>query len=57
MNIHPDEKRKVIAAIMEVTLLRFFRNGHVARKKRKCLVYDPKEIVPLMPPKSKTKEK
>ena len=49
--------RKVIAAIMEVTLLRFFRNGYVARKRKKCLIYDPKEIVSLMPPKHQSKEK
>ena len=35
---------KIIAAIMDVTRLKFFRHGYVARKTKKCLVYDPRII-------------
>ncbi len=35
---------KIIAAIMDVTTLRFFRHGYIARRTKRYLVYDPSKV-------------
>ena len=35
---------KMLAAIMDITRLKFFRHGYVARRTMKCLVYDPRKV-------------
>ena len=55
--------RKVTAAIMDVVFVKPFRTamfGHVCEqfiitKIKRCLVYDPNKVVPLMPTCKKKK--
>jgi len=57
MNIPPDDKRKLIAAEMDVVFVKPHRTamfGHVCEqfiitKIKRCLVYDPNKVRPLQP--------
>ena len=56
--------RKVIAAVMDISFVKPFSKAGFDRvceqfiitKIKRCLVYDPNKVVPLMPPKHKSKE-